>query len=159
MNTNRQRLDHRAFQRGNAVGQLEAATCRIGHIALKGAVIRRRRHKLHLFAEVVAAGHAVLAVTAAKARLHDDLIADSHIRDLASDLQDFTGALMAEDIGERHLAPANAAAAEIGHIRAAHTAVLHPDEHLIRLDLRHITGENRNLPNLKQSCFFVFHNE
>ena len=91
-----QRLDHRALGEADVVGQLEGEVGGMDDRRAQDAVDRRRGPEAHGRVEVVHAEASGLAVRVGDARLHADAVADLQVRDLAADLDDDAGSLVAQ---------------------------------------------------------------
>ena len=104
-----------------------------GDVAAEGAVDRRRRVELHVGAQVVAAGGALLAASARMLRLDGDTLADAGRVDVLPDRGDAARQLVAEDHGLLDDEVADPAVAVVVHVGSADADRRHLDENLVRL--------------------------
>ena len=102
-----------------------------GDVAAERAVDRRRRVELHVRAQVVATGGALLAAPARMLRLDGDALADAGRVDLLADRGDAARQLVAEDHRLLDDEVADPAVAVVVHVGSADADRGHLDEHLV----------------------------
>jgi hypothetical protein len=125
-------FNERAFFHGNVLRELKAVVLRKYVVSRQRSIIRRRRRKLHIWAEIVLSVLAAHAAAARHTRLHRHAIPDFQARDGGSDGVHNTCGFVAEHHRLLNDEVPNAAFDPVVHVGAADAGPFWLDEDVMR---------------------------